>query len=357
MLVESIKLENFRNYGSLELEFDPGTNLFYGDNAQGKTNILEAVYLCGTTRSHKGSKDREMIHFDRDEAHICMRIRKGDVPYRIDMHLKKSKTKGIAINGVPVRKAGELIGLGNFVFFSPEDLNIIKNGPGERRRFLDMELCQLDSIYLFHLSNYNKLLLQRNRLLKDYGFYPEAGTMLDVIDEQLIQYGTALIRSRRVFTDQLQEIIGGIHSSLSGRKEDLTVTYEPNAEETEFGQKLQENREKDLRIKQTMTGPHRDDLGFAVHGVDLRKYGSQGQQRTTALSLKLAEIEIVKQSVKDTPVLLLDDVLSELDDERQTYLLTRMGEHQTIVTTCDTAAFARTNGKIVMVKGGTVAEP
>lgn len=203
MLVESIKLENFRNYGSLELEFDPGTNLFYGDNAQGKTNILEAVYLCGTTRSHKGSKDREMIHFDRDEAHICMRIRKGDVPYRIDMHLKKSKTKGIAINGVPVRKAGELIGLGNFVFFSPEDLNIIKNGPGERRRFLDMELCQLDSIYLFHLSNYNKLLLQRNRLLKDYGFYPEAGTMLDVIDEQLIQYGTALIRSRRVFTDQL----------------------------------------------------------------------------------------------------------------------------------------------------------
>ena len=248
MLVESIKLENFRNYGSLELEFDPGTNLFYGDNAQGKTNILEAVYLCGTTRSHKGSKDREMIHFDRDEAHICMRIRKGDVPYRIDMHLKKSKTKGIAINGVPVRKAGELIGLGNFVFFSPEDLNIIKNGPGERRRFLDMELCQLDSIYLFHLSNYNKLLLQRNRLLKDYGFYPESGTMLDVIDEQLIQYGTALIRSRRVFTDQLQEIIGGIHSSLSGRKEDLTVTYEPNAEETEFGQKLQEKAGRGLFV-------------------------------------------------------------------------------------------------------------
>lgn len=144
-----------------------------------------------------------MIHFDRMRHISAWRIRKGDVPYRIDMHLKKSKTKGIAINGVPVRKAGELIGLGNFVFFSPEDLNIIKNGPGERRRFLDMELCQLDSIYLFHLSNYNKLLLQRNRLLKDYGFYPEAGTMLDVIDEQLIQYGTALIRSRRVFTDQL----------------------------------------------------------------------------------------------------------------------------------------------------------
>ena len=357
MLVESIKLENFRNYGSLELKFDPGTNLFYGDNAQGKTNILEAVYLCGTTRSHKGSKDREMIHFDRDEAHICMRIRKGDVPYRIDMHLKKSKTKGIAINGVPVRKAGELIGLGNFVFFSPEDLNIIKNGPGERRRFLDMELCQLDSIYLFHLSNYNKLLLQRNRLLKDYGFYPEAGTMLDVIDEQLIQYGTALIRSRRVFTDQLQEIIGGIHSSLSGRKEDLTVTYEPNAEETEFGQKLQENREKDLRMKQTMTGPHRDDLGFAVHGVDLRKYGSQGQQRTTALSLKLAEIEIVKQSVKDTPVLLLDDVLSELDGSRQRYLLENIHDIQTMITCTGVDDFVENNfqiDRLFQVVEGTV---
>lgn len=270
-----------------------------------------------------------MIHFDRDEAHICMRIRKGDVPYRIDMHLKKSKTKGIAINGVPVRKAGELIGLGNFVFFSPEDLNIIKNGPGERRRFLDMELCQLDSIYLFHLSNYNKLLLQRNRLLKDCGFYPEAGTMLDVMDEQLIQYGTALIRSRRAFTDQLPEDYRW-NSQQSLRTEGRSeVTYEPNAEETEFGQKLQENREKDLRMKQTMTGPHRDDLGFAVHGVDLRKYGSQGQQRTTALSLKLAEIEIVKQSVKDTPVLLLDDVLSELDGSRQRYLLENIHDIQT----------------------------
>ena len=220
-----------------------------------------------------------------------------------------------------------------------------------------MELCQLDSIYLFHLSNYNKLLLQRNRLLKDYGFYPEAGTMLDVIDEQLIQYGTALIRSRRVFTDQLQEIIGGIHSSLSGRKEDLTVTYEPNTEETEFGQKLQENREKDLRMKQTMTGPHRDDLGFAVHGVDLRKYGSQGQQRTTALSLKLAEIEIVKQSVKDTPVLLLDDVLSELDGSRQRYLLENIHDIQTMITCTGVDDFVENNfqiDRLFQVVEGTV---
>ena len=357
MVIESIKLENFRNYETLELTLDPGTNIFYGENAQGKTNILESVYLCGTTKSHKGSKDREMIRFDQEEAHIRMKLDRDGSSYSIDMHLKKNRPKGIAINGVPIRKAGELLGLGNFVFFSPEDLNIIKNGPGERRRFLDMELCQLDSIYLFHLSNYNKLLLQRNRLLKDYGFYPEAGTMLDVMDEQLIQYGTALIRSRRAFTDQLQKIIGGIHSSLSGRKEDLTVTYEPNTEETEFGQKLQENREKDLRMKQTMTGPHRDDLGFAVHGVDLRKYGSQGQQRTTALSLKLAEIEIVKQSVKDTPVLLLDDVLSELDGSRQRYLLENIHDIQTMITCTGVDDFVENNfqiDRLFQVVEGTV---
>ena len=174
MIVESVKLNQFRNYDSLELKFDKGTNLFYGDNAQGKTNILESVYLCGTTRSHKGSKDKELIHFGEEESHICMKIRKGEIPYRIDMHLKKNKTKGIAINGVPVRKASEVIGLGNFVFFSPEDLNIIKNGPSERRRFLDMELCQLDKIYLYHLSNYNKSLIQGNKLLKDFVFYTEA---------------------------------------------------------------------------------------------------------------------------------------------------------------------------------------
>ena len=262
MFIESIELSDYRNYSHLHIDFHKGTNVLYGDNAQGKTNILEAVYVCSTTKSHRGSKDKEMIRFGADESHIKMMVRRDGIPYRIDMHLKKNKAKGVAVNGVPIKKASELFGIVNVIFFSPEDLNIIKNGPGERRRFLDMELCQLDSIYLFHLSNYNKLLLQRNRLLKDYGFYPEAGTMLDVMDEQLIQYGTALIRSRRAFTDQLQKIIGGIHSSLSGRKEDLTVTYEPNAEETEFGQKLQENREKDLRMKQTMNRMMRQQVSL-----------------------------------------------------------------------------------------------
>lgn len=359
MIVESIKLNHFRNYDKLELKFDRGTNLFYGDNAQGKTNILESVYLCGTTRSHKGSKDREIIHFGEEESHICMKIRKGDIPYRIDMHLKKNKTKGIAINGVPVRKASELIGLGNFVFFSPEDLNIIKNGPSERRRFLDMELCQLDRIYLYHLTNYNKALAQRNKLLKDFVFYPESEPMLDIIDEQLVQYGTVIISLREKFIKELNEILHEIHGKLSGKKENLSLAYEYDTDIHQFRERMRANRERDIKSRMTNAGPHRDDICFLVDGIDIRKYGSQGQQRTAALSLKLAEIEIVKKNVKDTPVLLLDDVLSELDSNRQRYLLESINNIQTMITCTGIDDFVGCNFKIdrlFQVVEGTVFE-
>lgn len=359
MIVEAVKLNQFRNYETLELSFDKGTNLFFGDNAQGKTNILESVYLCGTTRSHRGSKDREMIRFGEEEAHICMSIRKGEIPYRIDMHLKKNRTKGIAINGVPVRKASELVGLGNFVFFSPEDLNMIKNGPSELRRFLDMELCQLDRIYLYNLSNYNKTLMQRNKLLKDFSFYQEAAPMLDILDEQLVQYGTVIIRLREGFVRELNEMIQEIHSGLSGRKEILSVAYEPDVERELFAKQLLANRERDIRTRTTGRGPHRDDLCFQIDGTDIRRYGSQGQQRTAALSLKLAEIEIVKRNVKDTPVLLLDDVLSELDGSRQRCLLESIHDIQTMITCTGIDDFVGCNFRIdrlFQVVRGSVCE-
>ena len=183
--VNSLKLKNFRNYDLLNVEFDGSTNIFYGNNAQGKTNILEAVYLCGTTKSHKGSKDREMIRFGEEEALIRMAISRSQSAYEIDMHLKKNRPKGIAVNGVPIRKAAELLGIANFVFFSPEDLGIIKNGPAERRRFIDMELCQLDKLYLHELSNYNKVIIQRNKLLKECSFNSQYEEMLDIWDMQL----------------------------------------------------------------------------------------------------------------------------------------------------------------------------
>lgn len=332
MFIESLELQNFRNYETLSMKFDRGTNILFGDNAQGKTNILEAVYLGGTTKSHRGSKDREMIRFDQDEAHIRMQVKREAVSCRIDMHLKKNKSKGIAINGVPIRKASELFGAVNMVFFSPEDLQIIKEGPGERRRFVDLELCQLSKVYLNQLTNYNKILNQRNKLLKDLAFMPDLMPTLEVWDEQLLNYGSQLIAAREEFVEQLNEISVDIHANLTGEKEHLELVYEPNVSKENFSQMLRKNRDKDIRFKLSSVGPHRDDLCVKINGIDIRKFGSQGQQRTAALSLKLSEIYLVKRLIHDTPVLLLDDVLSELDGSRQNYLLQSIRDIQTLIT-------------------------
>ncbi|MCI7813261.1 MAG: DNA replication/repair protein RecF [Lachnospiraceae bacterium] len=332
MIIESLKLNRFRNYDSLKLEFDTGTNIFYGDNAQGKTNILEAIYLCGTTKSHRGSKDREMIQFGQEEAHICMGILKNHAKIQVDMHLKKNKAKGIAINGVPIRKASELFGIANFIFFSPEDLNIIKSGPAERRRFLDLELCQLNKIYLYHLTNYNKIIVQRNKLLKEAAFHPEYFDMLEVYDSQMALHGSKVIEEREKFILHLNEVIRRVHAKLSGGREELRLDYDRNVQAEHFFEQLQRNRDRDVHFKMSTVGPHKDDIRFCIGDLDVRKFGSQGQQRTAALSLKLAEIELVKQEIRDTPILLLDDVLSELDSKRQHYLLDSIGAIQTFIT-------------------------
>lgn len=338
MVIESIELKNFRNYEELSMDFDQGTNILYGDNAQGKTNILEAAYLSGTSKSHKGSKDREMIRFGMEECHIKTIVLKKDIPYRIDMHLKRNRPKGIAVNGIPIRKASELFGIVNIVAFSPEDLNIIKSGPQERRRFIDLELCQLDKLYVYHLVNYNKALNQRNQLLKELSAdkgrssRAELLDMLDIWDMQLDEYGNKLIERRESFLSSLDEMMTGLHGRLTGEKEELHIQYEPSCRAGELSVALKRNRDRDIRQKMTNAGPHRDDISFYVRQTDLRRYGSQGQQRTAALSLKLAEIEIVKNLIRDTPVLLLDDVLSELDSKRQNHLLNNIHEIQTIIT-------------------------
>lgn len=332
MIIESIELKNYRNYDKLHMDFSHGTNILYGDNAQGKTNILEAIYVCATTKSHRGSKDKEIIQFDRDDSHIKLNVRKRDVPYRIDMHLKKNRAKGVAVNGVPIKKASELFGIVNVVFFSPEDLNLIKNGPAERRRFIDLELCQLNKLYVHSLVQYNKIVTQRNKLLKDIMFRPDYEETLDIWDMQLVQYGREVIRCREAFVGQLNDLIGGIHRQLSGEKESLHISYEPNVTVDMFEDTLRKSRPSDLKQRTTLTGPHRDDLSFIINDIDIRRFGSQGQQRTAALSLKLAEIELVKKIVNDYPILLLDDVLSELDGSRQNHLLSGINHIQTMIT-------------------------
>ena len=359
MIIKSIELSNFRNYESLNIQFDSGTNILYGDNAQGKTNILEAAYLSGTTKSHKSSKDKEMIRFHCEEAHIRTIVEKNEKEYQIDMHLRSRGSKGVAVNKVPIKKASELFGILNIVFFSPEDLNIIKEGPAERRRFLDSELCQLDKLYLSDLTKYNKILNQRNKLLKDISFRPDLMETLSVWDMQLVETGKRIIQRRKIFIEELNEIIGQIHSNISGGKEHLILKYEPNIDDIFFGDELIKAKSKDLKLCQTTVGPHRDDMLFSVDGIDIRKFGSQGQQRTSALSLKLSEIEIVKKSIHNTPVLLLDDVLSELDSNRQNYLLNSISDIQTIITCTGLEEFVKNRfqiNKVFKVVNGKVGE-
>ena len=357
MIIESIDLQNYRNYQKLHMELDGGTNILYGNNAQGKTNILEAIYVCCTSKSHRSVRDKDLIRFGQDESHLRLLVRRGNVPYRIDMHLKKSKPKGIAINGVPIRRASELFGIANVVFFSPEDLNLIKNGPSERRRFIDLELCQLNKLYVHSLVQYNRVLAQRNRLLKELIFHPEYRETLDVWDIQLVKYGKEVMNFREEFIQPLNDMIQDIHNSLSGGREKLILTYEPHTPVEELENSLKRSRPQDEKQKTTLCGPHRDDISFMVNNIDIRRFGSQGQQRTAALSLKLSELKLVELLTRDKPILLLDDVLSELDGSRQNHLLNAISQIQTVITCTGLDDFVNNRfkiDKIFKVIDGTV---
>ncbi|MCR4744186.1 MAG: DNA replication/repair protein RecF [Lachnospiraceae bacterium] len=361
MIIESLELENYRNYDSLSLKLGSRTNIFFGDNAQGKTNILEAVYVGSTTKSHKKSRDKEIIKFGKNESHIRLLLKKNEIDYKIDMHIRKNKRKTVAVNGIPIKKASELLGIAKLIFFSPEDLNIIKNGPSERRRFIDIELCQLSKNYLNSLINYNKCLEQRNKLMKDIaiGNYgkSEGSTALEVWESELIRYGLEIISEREEFIKRLNPIINKINKSITEKDEELELNYEPSVNAENYEEKLKKTRNQDMRYFTTSAGPHHDDMSFLLDGIDLRKYGSQGQQRTASLSLKLSEIEIVKNLVNDDPILLLDDVLSELDSHRQNCLLAHLGKVQTLITCTGLDDFIKNRieiDRVFNVKNGIV---
>lgn len=335
MQITSLDLQNYRNIESLSAAFITGCNIIYGENGQGKTNILESIYMCGYGRSHKGSKEREIIRQGCDEAHIKAKFQSSLTSQRVDIHLRKNKSKGIALNRVPLRKYGELYGNILIVMFSSEDLDIVKRSPSDRRRYIDIQLCQIDPIYMDNLLNYNKLLEQRKELFKraeegrDVHHFNDT---LDIWDLSLCKYATAIIRRRKEFIEELNQFVFDIHYDLSGGKEKLKVVYDPSSEEEMLYQNILKNRERDRMYKQTHVGPHRDDLRFFDDMTDLRIYGSSGQQRSCALSLKLAEISIIDKKKKEKPVLLLDDVMSELDRTRQKQLIKSLSDIQTIIT-------------------------
>ena len=299
-----------------------------------------------------------MIRFGTNEAHLRTMVLKNGKQYQIDMHLKHNRSKGIAVNKIPMKKASELFGILNIVFFSPEDLNLIKNGPADRRRFIDLELCQLNRLYVHSLVQYNRVVIQRNKLLKELFFHPEYEEKLDIWDMQLVKYGNDVIKSREKFVKEINDLVKSIHTKLSGDREQLEIIYEPCVKEQDFESELVRVRDRDLKFKCTNIGPHKDDMCFLINGMDVRKYGSQGQQRTAALSLKLAEIELVKQIIHDTPVLFLDDVLSELDSRRQNFLLDSIGNIQTMITCTGLDEFINNRfsiNKIFKVVNGTVS--
>ncbi len=357
MKINRLELANFRNYESLNVNFSDKVNILYGENAAGKTNILEAIYMCATTRSQRQSKEKDMIRFGCDEAHLRM-IASDDISERrIDMQLSKSKGKGVALDGQPLMRAGQLFGLIGIISFCPDDLSMIKAGPSERRHFIDVEASQTDRLYMHNLSSYNKVLAQRNNLLKQVSVNKELLGTLDVWDEQLVEYGSYLIEKRAEFIEKLEQIAKPVHKAVSGEKEDIRLIYVPDTQIKDFKDRLFMNRERDIMSTFTTTGPHRDDIEFEINGKNARTFGSQGQQRTTALSLKLAEIELVKNISSKAPILLLDDVLSELDRNRQTQLLGFTQGVQTFITCTGVEEFVmqRTGiNKVFKVGEGTV---
>ncbi len=357
MIIKKLELTDFRNYINLDIELSDKVNIFFGNNAQGKTNILEAIYLCCTTRSQKRSHDREMIRFGEEEAHLKMCFQKASLDRKIDIHLLKNKTKRIAVDGIPVTKATEIYGMMNIISFSPDDLSIVKDGPAERRNFIDMELCQLDREYMFCLSSYNRALMQRNNLLKQIQLNNSLRGTLDIWDEQVYGFGKTIIERRSRFIDDLNKIAAPIHNKLTDGEENLVIRYVPNSSADQLQNNIFLSRDRDIMTKMSNVGPHRDDIECIINGDNARTYGSQGQQRTVALTLKLAEIDLVRSSVKDNPVLLLDDVLSELDRNRQNQLLDNISGIQTIITCTGLEEFISERircDKIFRVEQGTV---
>ena len=344
MHIERLKLRDFRNYENAELEFSPLTNVIYGDNAQGKTNILEAVYLTALGKSFRTARDAEMIRFGSEFLKVKAIAQKYDEDLTVELVIA-DKGKGAKIDGIKIKKISELFDNIYTVIFSPEDLKIVKDDPEKRRKFIDTELCLISPSYYANISSYKRVLKQRNAFLKECRITGKTAdrNVLSVWDEQLAAAGAAMIMKRNIFIEKLKIISGEIHSGITSGREILNVIYEPSVAVKEnfekqknyFKEKLEKNFAADSRSGNTGIGPHRDDMCITVNGTDIRKFGSQGQQRTAALSLKLAEIKLIKEETGENAVLLLDDVMSELDASRQNFLISSLDDIQLFITTTD----------------------
>ncbi len=343
MIVEGIRLINFRNYNNVGVSFNPGINILVGKNAQGKTNLLEAIYLCSTGRSFRTNRDKEIINFQKDEAYIGTQLKIGERDKLTEIKLERNKPKRIKINKTELKNYKELDTGLKVVLFSPEDLKLIKEGPSNRRTYLDASISQIKPLYHYNLRRYYKILLQRNNLIKSYRFKGDMTGLLDVFDIQLAKSGALIMLERDNYIKRLLKESSEIHNILTAGKENLDIKYissVPSGEtlsevERILIESLRKNRDKDIEVRTTEIGPHRDDFSIMINSNDSKTYASQGQQRSLVLTLKLSEVEILKKDTGYYPVLLLDDVFSELDEERRKYLTKLFSKMQTFITTTD----------------------
>jgi len=332
MIVTGIGVNGYRNLGNFNQSLSPGINVICGNNAQGKTNFIEAVYFLAFGRQFRHGSDIDVIKWKQKSAYITSELEKNGISYSLNIRLEargKNLAKEILFDRIPIRHMKELFGKLLIVMFSPEDLKLIKSGPGERRRFIDMEICQLSPVYYNDLKEYYKTLKQRNSLLKQIQKDKSLKVSLDIWDEQLVKHGSRITNYRDSFIKKLSDISGEIHSNLTGGAEKLSVKYKPSITSVSS---LQANQNKDILVGFTKEGVHHDDMDFYINGINVRQFGSQGQQRTVALSAKLAQIKIISETTGQNPVLLLDDVFSELDKTRQEFLLGQIHDIQTIIT-------------------------
>lgn len=361
MFIKHLMLINFRNYKKLDIELSSGTNIFFGDNAQGKTNILEAIYYASLGKSHRTSKDRELINWNKQEAYIKIYVCKQRLDKKIEMKIFKQGKKGVNINSIKVNKISELIGTVNTVIFSPEDLKIVKESPVYRRRFLDIELCKLSKKYYYYLSQYKKVLSERNASMKKIRGNTD---ILDIYDKQLSHLGSLIISERLKYIEKLNEKGKLIHDEITSKTEHISFKYITSIKkfdciEEDMMKLLKKNRTKDLENRNTSIGPHRDDFSIEINDIDTRCYGSQGQQRTSVLTIKFASLAIIKELTGEYPILLLDDVLSELDINRQRYILNSIKEVQTLITCTgivDIKQYIDKSSKIFKVSEGNIEE-
>ncbi|RXT08902.1 DNA replication/repair protein RecF [Ammoniphilus sp. CFH 90114] len=343
MFLKELDIKHFRNYGQQKLTFHQNITLFLGQNAQGKTNLMESIYVLALTKSHRSTKDKEWINWDEEFSWIKGTVERKRGPLQLEIQLT-GKGKKAKINGLEQKKLSDYIGAMNVVMFAPEDLSIVKGTPQQRRKFVDMEIGQVSPMYLHLLSQYQKVLTQRNQCLKDAYKNKKYISFLDILNEQLAELAVKIISRRIDFLKKMGIWANNVHQGITQGKETLTLEYLPSFplaqdksdQETmgQFIRQLDQLKEKEIARGTTLLGPHRDDLTFHINGTNVQQYGSQGQQRTTALSLKLAEIQLIYEEIGEYPILLLDDVLSELDASRQSHLLDAIKDRvQTFVTT------------------------